>query len=143
MTGHNIILINDAGIESINLQAASVLIVLTMPTSGGNMVQLAGRLSRIGSAHSNLLLLYLQMEDSQDEDDYLIIQQQMQLMAKVMGEAEKGLIDWDLLKAEAGKKSGTEVSQEQLDAEALQKLEFHKRKRRADFYTRGAAPGES
>lgn len=142
-SGHNLILINDAGIESINLQAASVLIVMTMPSSGGNMVQLAGRLSRIGSAHSNLLLLYLQMEDSQDEDDYLIIQQQMQLMAQVMGEAEKGLIDWDLLKAQAAKKAGTDVTQEQLDAATLQKLEFHKRERRASSYKRGAQPGES
>ena len=137
---HNIIIINDAGLESINLQAASVLIVATMPSSGGNMVQLAGRLSRIGSTHANLLLLYLLTENSQDEDEYIIINQQMQMMAQVMGEAEKGLLDWDALReAEAERrKMQEELSEDEFKKASMQQLLFHKRNRRASFYTANA-----
>lgn len=139
---HNLIIINDAGLESINLQAGSVLIVTTMPSSGGNLVQLAGRLSRIGSKHSNLYMLFLLTENSQDEDEYLIIHQQMQLMASVMGEAEKGLLDWDALRAaEAERMRDEDMTQEDLERLSMQKLLLHKRKKRSMSY--GAAARQS
>ncbi len=94
---YNLILLNDAGIEAINLQAAKTLIVTTLPRSSGDLVQLAGRLSRIGSEHECLHLIYLLTENSQDMDEYEITQRQLYLMSLIMGEAEKGLLDMDLL----------------------------------------------
>jgi superfamily II DNA or RNA helicase len=139
---YNIIFINDAGLESINLQSASVLMLMQMPTSGGNLVQLAGRLSRIGSAHTNLQILYFMVKDSQDEDEYLIIHQQMQLVAQIMGEAEQGLIDWDTLKDASTATLLTDlqgdISDEDFQRLSMSQLLLHSRKRRQSFYTRAA-----
>jgi SNF2 family DNA or RNA helicase len=90
---HNLMLLNDAGIESLNLQAASVMVVTSLPKSGGDLIQLAGRLSRLGSQHTELLLVYLLTEDSQDLDEYVILNEQMRLISSIMGEPEEGLLD--------------------------------------------------
>ena len=129
---YNLIIINDAGSDTINLQAASVLIVVTLPKTGGDLVQLAGRLSRLGSKHSNLLLYYLLVKDSQDLDEYLSMQKQMQIMAQVLGEAEQGLIDYDSLKAlEIG---GENLSEEEYKNKSMYQLLFHSREKREGFY---------
>jgi superfamily II DNA or RNA helicase len=132
---HNLIMITDAGVESINLQAASILVVMSMPSSGGNMVQLAGRLSRIGSTHSKLQAIFMLTADSQDMSEYLIIHQQMQLMALVMGEAERGLIDWAYIRAAAAERDGAEdVSEAELQSRSMRELLLHRRGSRSAFY---------
>lgn len=130
--------INDAGLEAINLQSASVLCLLSMPVSGGNLIQLAGRLSRLGSSHTALQIHYFLQQGSQDEDEYLIIQQQMQLMASILGESEKGLIDWDLLKRAEADKLGIheadEISNQDLVAKSMASMTLYTRKRRERLY---------
>lgn len=109
----NVLVLNDAGLEALNLQAGNVLIVAGLPNSGGDLVQLAGRLSRLGSVHRNVLLVYLLIRGSQDEDEYLILNRQMELMSLVQGgESEAGLIDWGVLggvSLEVGGKSKDEL----------------------------------
>lgn len=158
---HNIIFINDAGSESINLQSSGVLVMMSMPRSGGDLIQIAGRISRIGTKHNNLLILFPYMEGSQEEDEYLILNQQMQVMASIAGEAERNLIDWEVLKEsdkeyeaqmkqlrEQAKKGNLEA-QEQLKVledpntftkKGLGSLMLHKRKKRADLYFSNKIP---
>jgi superfamily II DNA/RNA helicase len=127
---YNIMIINDAGIESINLQAANTIIISTLPFTFGALTQLAGRISRIDTKHSNLYLNYLLMENSQDEDEYKIIMQQGVLMKNILGEAEEGIIDYSVL-IEGG---DTEISRMEYQNKSLVQLLLCSRKRRARFY---------
>jgi len=56
---HNVIFINKAGIESINLQAAGYIVCLDLPWSYGDYLQLVGRSQRIGSTHSSVVMHHL------------------------------------------------------------------------------------
>lgn len=129
----NLILMTDAGTEAINLQSASVLIVMNIPSTAGDFVQLAGRLSRIGSKHQNLLVHFILADNSQDEDDYLIMQQQLGLMSNVMGEQEQGLVDWDMLmnKDRFCKES---MSLEDFKEQNKARMIFAKRQKRKQHY---------
>lgn len=144
---HNVIILNDAGIQAINLQVSDTLIVTSLPKSGGDMVQLAGRISRIGSANSSLNCIHLMHENSQDEDDYAVINQQMQLVSTISGgEPEKGLIDWELLKGLELKNSGLHVDKEDLEFTEEEVEEYassvsdnmilHNRKTRKAYYAK-------
>ncbi|MBF0527430.1 MAG: hypothetical protein HQK56_20295, partial [Deltaproteobacteria bacterium] len=93
----NVLILNDAGIRALNLQAANTLIVTSLPKTFGDLSQLAGRISRLGSKHQNLYLYFLLTKDSQDEDEYKICMQQGLLSKPIIGESEKGLIDYDVL----------------------------------------------
>ena len=95
---NNILCIDDAGSEAINLQAASVLIITSLPDSWGKLIQLVGRISRIGTQHKNLLLIFLLHEDSQDFDEYQILQKQGILFQAIHGDVEKGLLDTSVLR---------------------------------------------
>jgi hypothetical protein len=128
---YNLMIVNNAGADAINLQAASVMIITTLPKSGGDLVQLVGRISRIGSLHSNLLLYYLLTEDSQDLDEYLAMHRQMQIMAQVIGEAEEGIIDYEALKE---MERVSDLSDEEYKQKSLMQILFHTRKKREDYY---------
>jgi superfamily II DNA or RNA helicase len=128
---HNIFIIDDAGIEALNLQMASTVIVATLPFTGGRLIQLAGRISRIGTKHKNLEMVYLLIENSQDEDEYLIVNQQMALMASTIGEAEKGLIDRELLE------KSRKLTKEEIENNEIDDLILDGRRKRKTFYKRG------
>lgn len=132
---HRLIILNDAGIEAMNLQAASVLWLMGFPPNGGKMIQLAGRPSRLGSVHSSILLVYCMIADSQDEDDYDVIHKQMQLISLVQGEAERGLLDHARLREMAG--VDETVSAEDWTRWSTSRLMLNRRPRRAKAY--GAA----
>lgn len=61
-SGINVILITTAGAESINLHAAEYLIFIDSPFSFGDMIQIVGRMIRIGSTHQNVVALHLVAE---------------------------------------------------------------------------------
>lgn len=125
---HNIMLINNAGIESINLQASNTIILTTLPFDFGSLTQLAGRISRLDTIHSKLFLIYLLMKDSQDEDEYQIIMQQGVLMKNLFDEAEEGLLDYSVLIKDSN------ISKEEYQTRSLSSLVFKARKRRARKY---------
>lgn len=127
---HNLIFINKAGMESLNLQAANTIIVTTMPDDFGGLTQLAGRISRIDTKHKNLYLKFLLMKDSQDEDEYMIIMQQGVLMKNLIDEPEEGLIDYSVLIKD------TDLSKEEYQHRSLSSLIFKVRSRRAQKYKR-------
>jgi len=131
---HNIILINRAGLESINLQAANTIICTTLPASGGDLIQLAGRISRINTEHTALFMIYLLMEDSQDEDEYLIDNEQMAITSPILGEAEQGLIDWDYLREKKSRNLPDVISKAEYQEKSKTYHILSKRKKRAQKY---------
>jgi len=58
-SGVNVILITEAGSESINLQAAEHFVLLDSPWSWGTYLQLIGRMIRIGSRHTMTVATHL------------------------------------------------------------------------------------
>ena len=127
---HNIMLLDDAGSEALNLQAASVMIIASLPDSWGKLIQLVGRISRIGSTHSSLLLIFLLHEDSQDFDEYCILQRQGVLFQAIHGDVEKGLLDTSVLR-------GVEdegISDEEFVSKSVSHLLIGTRKRRAEKF---------
>ena len=66
-SGYNLIVINSAGIEGINLQSAGHMICLDLPWSWGSMLQLVGRILRIASPHSACTLHTLVSKGTPDE----------------------------------------------------------------------------
>lgn len=127
---HNIMFINQAGIESLNLQAANTIVISTMPVSCGDLIQLAGRISRIDTKHKNLYLKFLLMKDSQDEDEYRIIMEQLLIISGILDEAEEGLLDWDILQ---GFNKDT-VSKEEYLHKSLSYFILRNRSRRERLY---------
>lgn len=127
---HNVMLLDDAGSEAMNLQAASVMVVTSLPDSWGKLVQLVGRFSRIGSKNKNLLLIFLLHEDSQDFDEYCILQRQGVLFQAIHGETEKGLLDTSVLRSVEHEG----VSDEEFVSRSVMNLLIGTRKRRAEKY---------
>ncbi len=127
---HNIMILDDAGSEAINLQAASVLIITSLPDSWGKLIQLVGRISRIGSKHSSLLLVFLLHEDSQDFDEYCILQKQGVLFQAIHGEVEKGLLDTSVLRGVAD----DGISDDEFVSKSVSHLLIGTRKRRAEKF---------
>ncbi len=64
---YDTIYINSAGIEGLNLQSAAHLVALDEPWSWGDLLQMVGRIQRMGSAHSANTLHILYVRDSIDE----------------------------------------------------------------------------
>lgn len=129
-TAHNIMLLDDAGSEAINLQAASVLIVTSLPDSWGKLIQLVGRISRIGTKHTSLLLVFLLHDDSQDFDEYCILQRQGMLFQAIHGDVEQGLLDTSVLRGVEHE----EISDEDFVSRSVSHLLIGTRKRRAQKY---------
>jgi len=127
---YNILILNNAGIEALNLQVANTILVTTLPDSFGGLTQLAGRISRIDSLHKNLYLKFYLIKDSQDEDEYRIIMQQGVLTKNILDEPEEGLIDYSVLLQDSG------ISKEEYQSKSLSRLILSCRKRRAALYMR-------
>lgn len=58
-SGYNVVLLTNAGAESINLQAASHFVFFDLPYSIGDFLQLIGRMIRIGTVHSVVTAYFL------------------------------------------------------------------------------------
>lgn len=97
---YNLIFINKAGIESINLQAAGTIICLDLPWSYGDYLQLVGRAQRIGSTYENILMIHIVNEGTIDEYKLQILLGKKDLVDKVFGpDSErmlKNLVEEDL-----------------------------------------------
>jgi len=63
----NLIFITDAGGESINLQKAAHVVMLTRPWAPGSYAQVVGRARRFGSEHAKITVWHLNCEDTLDE----------------------------------------------------------------------------
>ena len=139
---HNILILNDAGLEALNLQASGTLLVMTLPRSAGDLVQLAGRISRIGSTQSSLSIRYFMTEDSQDIDDYAALQSQLLVMyfANNSQESEEGLIDFEFLQKMYGVRGRgglkESIEKDEMIKKAGVQLILASREKRSHFYAR-------
>jgi SNF2 family DNA or RNA helicase len=62
-----VLLITDAGGESINLQCSRHLVMYCRPWTPGAYVQVVGRIRRIGSEHKQVLVWHLSCDDTVDD----------------------------------------------------------------------------
>lgn len=85
---HNIILINSAGSESINLQAANVIVFFDIPWSWGDYLQILGRMIRIGSRYEKVLAVHLMAQKSIDGQKLSMLRKKKNLIDAAMGEAQ-------------------------------------------------------
>jgi SNF2 family DNA or RNA helicase len=85
-SGFDIVLITTAAAEAINLQSASAIVFFDSPWSGGDFIQLIGRMIRIGSKHTNVLAYHLVARGSIDVRVMEVLRGKMKLIGSVMGE---------------------------------------------------------
>lgn len=93
-----IMLITDAGGVGVDgLQVCNNIIFLGMPTTGGQLAQICGRISRINTTHNKLLLHFIITEKTFDEDKYVAVMSQVRLMS-ILDEnsVDGGLLDEDI-----------------------------------------------
>lgn len=85
-----IILINEAGKEGVNLQAAQAIIFYDTPWTGGDYIQLVGRMIRIGSVHERVQAIHLVCKNSIDQRVLQKLSNSMEVIEEVIGERIKG-----------------------------------------------------
>jgi len=91
---HDVIFINDAATEGVNLQQANHLICLDVPWSWGAMMQLVGRMLRMASPHSACTLHIMAARGSVDEYAIETLKGKKTLFEKILGESHSaGLLD--------------------------------------------------
>ncbi len=95
----DVILITEAGSESINLQAAEHFVLLDSPWSWGTYLQLIGRMIRIGSKHSMTVATHLvgvRKDGRKTIDHYVIkkLKSKKALADKVAGDGLKGGLEF-------------------------------------------------
>lgn len=82
--------ITSAAAEGVNLQAAKGFIFYDLPWSAGDLLQLLGRMIRIGSTHDRCYALYLIAKDTIDAKVLQVLRKKMKLIESVMGKRIKG-----------------------------------------------------
>ncbi len=99
-SGCNVILITDAGSESINLQAAESFVFIDQPFSWGVYNQLIGRMIRIGSDHKSVVayhLMGIRKSGDQTIDHHVLktLRNKKKLSDKVSGESIIGALQFN------------------------------------------------
>jgi len=96
-----VIWITMAGGDAINLQAAKALVFFDTPWSAGDLIQILGRMIRIGSIHDRVYALHLIARKTVDERVMQVQKKKMKLVEAIIGKRIKGENDDDLM-AELG-----------------------------------------
>jgi len=93
-SGYNLIVVNSAGTEGINLQQAAHMILLDLPWSWGDLIQLVGRMIRMASPHSACLLHIVLAKGSIDEYAIMTLKGKKGVFEKILGESHtSGILD--------------------------------------------------
>ncbi len=85
-----VVCITTAAAEAINLQAASALVFFDTPWSGGDYLQIIGRMIRIGSIHDRCYAIHLMATGTIDERVLKVLAKKMELIESVLGKRIKG-----------------------------------------------------
>lgn len=85
-----VVCITTAASDAINLQAAKAIIFYDLPWSGGDYLQILGRMIRIGSKHDRVFAVHLLAEKTVDMHVESILQKKMKLIEAVLGTRIKG-----------------------------------------------------
>ena len=107
-TDHDLIVINAAGLEGINLQQAAHMVLLDVPWSWGDLIQLVGRMVRMASPHSACTLHVMVAKGTIDEYAIETLKGKKGVFEKILGESHSaGLLDDKaFLDLESGMESG-------------------------------------
>ena len=106
---HDLIVINAAGIEGINLQQAAHMVLLDVPWSWGDLIQLVGRMVRMASPHSACTLHVLVAKGTIDEYAIETLKGKKGVFEKILGESHSaGILDDQnlVLDLESGMEAG-------------------------------------
>jgi len=103
-SGYDLIVINAAGMEGINLQQAAHMILLDAPWSWGDLIQLVGRMVRMASPHSACTLHVMVARGTIDEYTIDTLKGKKGVFEKILGESHSAgiLDDKDFLDMESG-----------------------------------------
>lgn len=71
--GLDVLIVTESGLRGLNLQVANHIACLDMPVSFGDLLQLAGRVSRLGSVHKYAYLYLFYIKDTITEDLYKMV----------------------------------------------------------------------
>src|SRR5271166_4111350 len=97
-SGYDLIVINAAGMEGINLQQAAHMIMLDCPWSWGDLIQLVGRMVRMASPHSACTLHVMVARGTIDEYTIDTLKGKKGVFEKILGESHSaGILDDKLL----------------------------------------------
>jgi len=121
---HDLIFINAAGIEGLNLQQAAHMVCLDLPWSWGDLLQLVGRMVRSASPHTTCTLHILVARGTVDEYTIDVLKGKKGVFDVILGESHSGglLGEGGELDLESGMECGTD---EEFKLEMLRKA--HKR----------------
>lgn len=93
-SGYDLIVINAAGMEGINLQQAAHMVMLDMPWSWGDLIQLVGRMVRMASPHSACTLHVMVARGTIDEYTVETLKGKKGVFEKILGESHSaGILD--------------------------------------------------
>lgn len=93
-SGYDFIVINAAGLEGINLQQAAHMILLDVPWSWGDLIQLVGRMVRMASPHSACTLHIMVAKGTIDEYAIETLKGKKGVFEKILGESHSaGILD--------------------------------------------------
>jgi SNF2 family DNA or RNA helicase len=91
---YDLIVINAAGLEGINLQQAAHMILLDAPWSWGDLIQLVGRMVRMASPHSACTLHVMVAKGTIDEYAIETLKGKKGIFEKILGESHSaGILD--------------------------------------------------
>jgi SNF2 family DNA or RNA helicase len=103
-SGYDLIVINAAGMEGINLQQAAHMVLLDCPWSWGDLIQLVGRMVRMASPHSACTLHIMVAKGTIDEYTIETLRGKKGVFEAVLGNSHSaGILDsGDSLDLQAG-----------------------------------------
>src|SRR5579863_2670731 len=107
-SGYDLIVINAAGMEGINLQQAAHMVMLDCPWSWGDLIQLVGRMVRMASPHSACTLHVMVARGTIDEYTIETLKGKKGVFEKILGESHSAgiLDDRGFLDLESGMEAG-------------------------------------
>lgn len=107
-SGYDLIVINAAGMEGINLQQAAHMVMLDVPWSWGDLIQLVGRMVRMASPHSACTLHVLVAKGTVDEYTIETLRGKKGVFEKILGQSHSAgiLDDGGELDLDSGMESG-------------------------------------
>jgi len=106
-SGYDLIVVNAAGVEGINLQQAAHLVCLDLPWSFGQLIQLVGRMLRMASPHSACTLHVIPALGSIDEYTVETLKGKKGIFEKILGSSHtNGILSQDELDLDSGLESG-------------------------------------
>jgi SNF2 family DNA or RNA helicase len=93
-SGYDLIVINAAGMEGINLQQAAHMILLDVPWSWGDLIQLVGRMVRMASPHAACTLHVMISKGTIDEYAIETLRGKKGVFEKILGQSHSaGILD--------------------------------------------------